>query len=44
MITLDSYIYENARTTQTNVERKEELEKWLKIWYSGATLPREGKL
>lgn len=30
MIKLDQYINENARTTQTNVERKEELEKWLK--------------
>ena len=30
MIRLDSYICENARTTQSNVERREELEKWLK--------------
>lgn len=30
MINLDQYINENARTTQTNVERREELEKWLK--------------
>ena len=30
MITLKDYIFENARTTDSNAKRKQELEKWLK--------------
>ena len=30
MITLNEYIFENARTTDSNAKRKQELEKWLK--------------
>ena len=30
MVGLEDYIFENARTTHSNKERKEELEKWLK--------------
>ena len=30
MITLKEYIFENARTTDSNAKRKQELEKWLK--------------